>query len=190
MRELLKLPNLLTLTRLALVPFVVGAIVNSQHTRALALAGAASLTDALDGYLARAFSWSTAVGRVLDPVADKIFLASIYIALCIAGGVPWWLVLLIFGRDALILASTAITMLLTPLRHFPPSIWGKISTFFQMLTAVVVLINRAFPAWRLEEIAATLIWITAGATLWSGIHYSWTGTRRLREARLERASCN
>src|SRR5579883_2909018 len=104
--------------------------------RALALFAAAAVTDALDGALARRFGWTSTAGAYLDPIADKALLSGLYLTLAVTGDIPWWLVGLIFGRDLLILAAAGLALLFTRLRAFPPSLWGKVSTIFQVLTAV------------------------------------------------------
>ena len=96
----------------------------------------AALTDILDGAVARRFRLATPAGAWLDPVADKCLLSGVFLALAAAGTVPWWLVGIVFGRDFYILAGAATVMLLTPVRKFPPSIWGKVSTLVQIVTAV------------------------------------------------------
>src|ERR1039458_10395044 len=127
--------NLLTLLRIVLVPFVILAILDGRHTLALALFAGAALTDILDGVVARRFRLTTPAGAWLDPVADKCLLSGAFLALACAGAVPWWLLGIIFGRDFYILAGAATVMLLTPVRQFPPSIWGKMSTLVQAVAA-------------------------------------------------------
>jgi cardiolipin synthase len=182
MWELLKLPNLLSVARLALAPVAALAILDGEFHRALALCAAASVTDALDGYLARALGLGSRLGQRLDPIADKVFLSVIYIALAARGAAPWWLVLLILGRDTMILAFAALAMLLTPLRRFPPSRWGKVSTLFQMVTALGVIIAHAFPAFPFTGVLRVLFGVTATGTAWSGLHYAWLGARMVRSA--------
>jgi len=140
----------------------------------------AAATDAIDGYAARRLGAVTAAGAVLDPIADKLLLTGVYLALAMAGSVPWWLVGVIFGRDLLILAASAVALLTTRLRAFPPSVWGKASTFFQILTAVAFLGRDASGSPFLAALSAVLIWPTLTLTIWSGIHYGWRGARLLR----------
>jgi cardiolipin synthase len=155
--------NLLTLLRLALVPFVILAILDGRHTLALALFAGAAFTDVLDGAVARRFGLSSPVGAWLDPIADKCLLSGAFLALAGAGTVPWWLVFIIFGRDFYILAGAATVMLLTPAREFPPSVWGKLSTLVQIVTVVVCMGANS----------SVMLWPCAAFTIWSGIHYTW-----------------
>jgi cardiolipin synthase len=158
--------NLLTLLRLVLVPFVILAILEGRHSLALALFAGAALTDLLDGAVARRFRLATPAGAWLDPVADKCLLSGAFLALAAAGMMPWWLVGIVFGRDFYILAGAASVMLLTSVRKFPPSIWGKVSTFVQILTVVVSMAGYV-------GAARVMLWPCAAFTVWSGIHYTW-----------------
>ncbi len=180
MRNWLTLPNLFTLSRLVLVPFILYAIVNQAHMAALALFAVAAFTDVVDGYLARRFHSETPSGAYLDPIADKFLLSGVYLALAAIGSIPWWLVVLIFGRDLLILSSSGAALLFTQLRAFPPSVWGKASTFFQILTAVLFLGRNAFGSPLLERLSGASIWPAAALTVWSAIHYGWRGLRLVR----------
>jgi cardiolipin synthase len=175
------LPNLLTLLRLFLTPVVVGYIIAGRYTLAASLFGVAAFTDLLDGAAARALHVTTQSGAYLDPIADKCLLSGVYLALAWAHLVPWWLVALIFGRDIYILAGVAIVMLFTPLRRFPPSVWGKVSTFVQISTAVLWLARSIFATRVLEEISVAILWPCAAFTVWSGIDYTWKGIHAYRK---------
>src|SRR5258708_20711546 len=98
MRTLASIPNLLTMARLLLAPFIFAAIVNGRHALALALFACAALTDLLDGLLARRFGQTTPVGAYLDPIADKVLLSGVYLSLAVAGLVPCCVVMAIIGR--------------------------------------------------------------------------------------------
>ena len=172
--------NLLTLLRLVLAPFVVKAILDGQHTLALALFCAAAFTDLLDGAAARRFSGPTVAGAYLDPVADKCLLSGVFLALAWAEIVPWWLVAVIFGRDLCILLGVLALMVFTSVRKFPPSVWGKASTFVQIVTAVVWMVRNMRPSAPLDQLAAALLWLAAAVTLWSGIDYALRAVRGLR----------
>ncbi|HEV2691072.1 MAG TPA: CDP-alcohol phosphatidyltransferase family protein, partial [Bryobacteraceae bacterium] len=147
-----------------------------RYGRAIILCFLAGITDIIDGFLARRFANATPVGAYFDPIADKVLLSAIYIALGWAHAIPWWMVAVVFGRDVLILAMAAYGLVFTSLRKFPPSVWGKISTFFQIAAAMVVLGDRdGIPA------PVTLaVWLMVAATAWSGVHYTWRGVVLLR----------
>jgi cardiolipin synthase len=174
---LFNLPNLFTLARLLLAPFVAADILDNRYGRAIILLFAAGFTDVIDGFLARRFQASTPAGAYFDPVADKILLSVIYISLGLAGAIPWWMVAIVFGRDVLILAMSAYGLLFTSLRKFPPSVWGKISTFFQIAAALVVMGARAgIPA----PVTLALCLMVFG-TIVSGLHYMWRAIVLLRQ---------
>ena len=171
------LPNLFTLARLVLAPFVASDILHDRYGRAIILLFAAGFTDVIDGALARRFQISTRVGAYFDPIADKILLSVVYIALGLAGALPWWMVAVVFGRDLLILAMAGYGLLFTSVRKFPPSVWGKISTFFQIAAALVVMGARAgIPA----PVTPALSLMVLGTAV-SGLHYMWTGLQMLRK---------
>ncbi|MBE0702179.1 MAG: CDP-alcohol phosphatidyltransferase family protein, partial [Afipia sp.] len=94
----LNIPNFITLGRIVLVPLVVWAIAASQMTVAFVLFAVAGLSDAVDGFLAKRFNMTTELGALLDPIADKALLVSIYVALGITGAIPRWLVILVVSR--------------------------------------------------------------------------------------------
>jgi cardiolipin synthase len=174
---LFNLPNLFTLARLVLAPFIAADILHNQYARAILLLFAAGFTDVMDGFLARQLNSSTATGAYFDPIADKILLSVVYISLGAAGAMPWWMVAVVFGRDALILAMAAYGLLFTTIRKFPPSRWGKISTFFQIAAALVVMGARAGLA---APVTLALSLMVVG-TIVSGLHYVWRALVLLRQ---------
>jgi len=180
MGPLASIPNLLTLTRLLLAPFVFFAILEGRHTSALILFACAALTDGVDGVLARRLGQVTSTGAYLDPIADKFLLSGVYLSLAISGSMPWWLVLMIFGRDIFLLASSGFALLFTNFRQFQPSVWGKVSTLVQIVCAVTWMLQNAVISPQLHSLAQALLWPTAAATLGSGLHYGWRGFRFLK----------
>ncbi|MCL4402668.1 MAG: CDP-alcohol phosphatidyltransferase family protein [Acidobacteria bacterium] len=180
MRSWLTVPNVLTLCRLALAPFVIQALMNGRPRQALYLFAAAALTDGVDGYLARHFDWTSDAGAWLDPVADKVLLSGIFLALAYTGDAPIWFVALVFSRDLLILAAAGMAIFLTGRRKFPPSTWGKLSTFLQVVTVVAFVVRAAFPSPALDRLVSSLLWPAAAATIGSGMHYGWRGLQQLR----------
>ena len=180
MSQLATIPNLLTIARLLLAPFACRAILNGRHTAALVLFACAALTDGLDGMLARHYGQTTSAGALLDPIADKLLLSGVYVSLAIAGSVPWWLVIVVLGRDVFLLASSGIVLLFTDLRRFQPSVWGKISTLVQIVCAVAWMLQNYGISPQFRGVAPALVWPTAAVTLWSGLHYIWRTIRSLR----------
>lgn len=170
------LPNLVTLLRLALTPFIASDILNGRYGRAIILLFAAGFTDVIDGFLARRLGESTRLGAYLDPIADKILLVVIYLSLGVVCAIPWWMVGIVLGRDLLILGMAAYGLIFTKVRKFPPSVWGKISTFLQISAALVVMGDHA----GIPAPVKLALWLMVAGTIWSGFHYAWRGIAMLR----------
>jgi cardiolipin synthase (CMP-forming) len=173
----INLPNFLTLIRILLAPVVIAAILHGHLSAALGWFLAAGVTDVIDGAVARRFGQMTTAGAYLDPIADKLLLSGSFLALAAAKVVPWWLVAVILGRDLYILAGVLAIMRLKHARKFPPTFWGKLSTFIQVLTAVSWMAKDLLQGGALERFAAATIWPCAAATIWSGVHYTWRSAR-------------
>lgn len=176
----LNVPNLITLVRLVLAPFVVREILAGRHFLALELFAIAAFTDYLDGAAARHFHVTSRAGAYLDPIADKVLMSGVFLALAISGIVPWWLVGIIFGRDLFILAGAGLFLAFTNVRNLPPTVWGKLSTFVQIVTAVIWMGRNALNLPILDTLAPLTVWPCAAATLWSGLDYMWRGVRLAR----------
>jgi cardiolipin synthase len=177
----LNLPNLLTLLRLLLVPVIVYLIVEGRYLLGGWLFGLAAFTDILDGWAARGLKLTSPVGAYLDPIADKCLLSGAFLALAGARLVPWWLVGIVFGRDIYILAGVGLAMWLTPIRKFPPSVWGKVSTFVQICTVVFWMAKAIFGGAVLDEISAAILWPCVAFTVWSGVDYTVKGVHTIRK---------
>jgi cardiolipin synthase (CMP-forming) len=171
----LNIPNALTALRLALTPFVVWRFLAGDCRGAFTLLLIAGFSDAIDGFVARRWNQVTRTGAYLDPIADKLLLVSVYVSLGIVNVVPRWLVWLVVGRDFLILSMAGIGLLFTSQRNYPPSVWGKLSTAIQISTALVAVVG-CVAGYPLPEF---LVWLTAAATAWSGLHYLLRGIRLL-----------
>jgi cardiolipin synthase len=182
MRQAFNLPNLLSLARLGLTPLAVGSILNQGYRQALVIFAIAAITDALDGVLARRYGWSTKLGAYLDPIADKVLLVGVYLSLGLSNLVPWWLVAIVFGRDVLLLVLSGAALAFTGHRDFSPTMWGKLSTFVQIVTAVVVVGSRALPSATLARGPELLFVAAAAATIWSGLHYAWRARKIVRRS--------
>ena len=162
--------NLLTLARILLIPFILYWLGQERFTLTLFLFLVMALTDILDGYIARRWKQKTLLGSYLDPIADKLLLVSVFICLAFMGQIPVWLVIWTVLRDLLILCSAVFVRLTVGAISFPPTIWGKLTTFFQLaLVLGVLLVNAAnlSSPW----LVIGLVWLTLFFTLFSGFHY-------------------
>lgn len=167
------IPNGITLLRLALTPFFVLAVLSSDHTLALGLFIAAGISDALDGLLARVLGMRSRLGTYLDPIADKLLLVTAYVVLTlpIRGSVtiPLWLTVMALSRDFLIVLIALLLYLGAGVEEFPPSLWGKATTFIHVVTIALVLIANVT---RLaEHVLLTCFYVALTLTIISGVDY-------------------
>lgn len=177
--RILTVPNQLTLLRLAFLPFFIIAIEYERYGLALAILVAAGFTDGLDGWLARGLNQRTPLGAYLDPIADKLLLSSSYFVLALKRQISWWLAILVLGRDVLVLATAAVILLAVGYRAFPPSIWGKATTFFEILLIVLVLVLAVTNREELVIAREVCGYIVAAFVIISGLHYAIVVSRRL-----------
>ncbi len=165
-RVSLNIPNAITLGRIILVPVIFWLLV-SGHTKwafiAFVVAGA---SDAVDGLLARRFKLQTEFGAYLDPIADKLLVASIYIALGVAGQLPSWLVIAVVSRDILIIIAVLLAWVVGRPLTMRPHIVSKWNTVAQLVLASVVLADEGFQL-GLGLARDALVWITGTLTLLS-----------------------
>ncbi len=171
-------PNLLTLLRICMAPFLVAAILEGQYKLGFTLFVAAGLTDALDGTLARVLKQSSMLGHYLDPVADKLLLSTLFLVLLHKGLMPVTVTVLVFGRDVGILLVSALLYAAAGRREFHPSIFGKANTLAQICAVATVLLRQVTPDWywvvvtRRVALDATVV-----LTVASGLHYAWVVSR-------------
>jgi cardiolipin synthase (CMP-forming) len=165
------LPNLLSAARLLAAPYVCLLLWRQQYRTALVALLLAALTDGLDGYLARSLNAQSRLGEVLDPIADKFLMGGAFLTLAFSGAIEPWLAVVVVGRDVLILLVAAGALALgSAMRRFPPSIWGKLSTGFQIAFVVALICTLAGLLPRFP--ADVLKWPTAAMTIWSGLDYA------------------
>jgi cardiolipin synthase len=177
--RILTVPNQLTFLRLAFLPFFIIAIKYENYVVALTILVVAGLTDGLDGLLARGMNQKTPLGAYLDPIADKLLLSSSYLALALKGRIAWWLAIMVLGRDVLLLVACAVILLTIGYRPFPPSIWGKATTFFEITLIVLVLVLAVYNEQSLSILLETCSYIVAVLVVISGLHYSIVVSRQL-----------
>jgi len=171
-------PNLLTLTRMCMAPFLVAAVLESHFLLSFILFIAAGLTDALDGLLARWLKQRSMLGHYLDPVADKLLLSTLFLVLCYKGLMPGTVTVMVFGRDVGILLVSAILYAAVGRREFNPSIFGKVNTLAQISAVAAVLLHQLTPAVWVAVTRRVALAATIGLTIASGLHYAWVVSRR------------
>lgn len=162
----MSLPNFVTLGRIILVPVIFWLLVNGNTKAAFFLFVIAGVSDAVDGFLAKRFGLQTELGAYLDPIADKLLIVSIYVALGVLKALPSWLVIAVVSRDILIVVAVLLSGVLgQPLRIKPLAV-SKANTASQILLAGTVLAAEGFTL-GLDEIRLMLVWITGTLTLLS-----------------------
>lgn len=171
-------PNLLTLLRICLAPFLVAAILEGKFALSFGLFIAAGLTDALDGALARWLKQRSMLGHYLDPVADKLLLSTIFLVLMHERLIPTTVTVLVFGRDVGILLVAAILYAAVGRREFQPSIFGKANTIAQVSAVAAVLLHQLTNAAWVVVFRTLALDATIVLTVVSGLHYAWTVSRR------------
>jgi cardiolipin synthase (CMP-forming) len=168
-----QIPNLITLIRLLLIVPIALALVQQRLDTTLILFAIAALSDALDGFLARRFGWQSELGAILDPLADKLLLATVFISLTMLGRVPLWLMAAVLARDLIIVSgAAAYRVFIGPLTAHP-SLVSKLNTLCQAAFVLVVVARAAFaepPLWT-EAALGALVFVT---TVISGIDYVMT----------------
>lgn len=178
--------NLLTLLRIILIPAFVSLLFYQNFGWALTVFIIAGISDAFDGAVARTFNQSSELGKILDPIADKLLMTTAFIALTlpiiVAGEnlpVPFWLTASVIARDVLILTVAGAIFMTTGFRGFRPSLWGKASTFVQVVSVVLILTAATFSYLRvyLPFVYFTVFLFAAI----SGIHYIFFVNRLMRE---------
>jgi cardiolipin synthase len=171
-RQLKTPPNLLTLLRLAFIPFIMIAVKYQRWEWALGVFLLAGVSDGLDGLLARALKQRTELGQYLDPIADKLLLSTLFMELAILRLIPWYVTLLVFTRDLFIIIVAALVYAIAGFRDFRPSIFGKLNTLAQVATVLLVLLYQLAPFPELQLACQIAFWATLVLTVISGVHYA------------------
>jgi len=160
----LSIPNFITLGRIILVPVVFWLLVSDKPKAAFYCFACAGMSDAIDGFLAKRFGWQTQLGAYLDPLADKLLIVSIFIALGVAKVLPSWLVIAVVARDILIVAAVLLCWLLDNPMTIQPIAISKANTGAQLVLASIVLADQAFVL-KIDMIREALVWITGALTI-------------------------
>ncbi len=168
----MNLPNKLTLFRVILIPFFVvilmtGCLGGASKWVALAIFVIASLTDLLDGKIARKYNLVTTFGKFADPLADKILVISAMICLVELKLLAAWIVIVIVAREFIISGFRIIAAEKSVV--IAASYWGKFKTTFQMIMVIMLIADLDFPVWRTASLIVT--WTALILTVVSLIDY-------------------
>jgi cardiolipin synthase len=175
------LPNLITLGRLLAVPVLVYCILRESYTAAFVIFVLAGLSDAVDGFIARAWNARTVYGAYLDPLADKALLLATYVSLGRTGQIPDWLVILVVFRDVLIVGGTAVFHMVSAGVKMRPIFISKVNTAMQILLAAFVLAHLGLDL-QIDWLTTVMVWIVTVTTVASGGTYVLIGMRDVNKA--------
>jgi cardiolipin synthase len=166
-------PNLVTLLRLLAAPAIVWLLLNERETQAFWLFLAAGLTDLIDGWLAARLHARSELGARLDPLADKVLVGSVYLALGWLEQIPVWLVALVVARDLMIMAGIAVLLACRRPVQARPIFLSKVNTALQLMLVLVVLAAHALPVSHAfcQDVTAALVVVAAATTLASWVAY-------------------
>ena len=164
----INIPNFITLGRVIAVPIIFWRLVSGESKAAFLVFVAAGISDAVDGYLAKRFDSKTELGAYLDPLADKLLIVSIYIALGVRAEIPLWLVVAVVSRDILILMAILVSWLMDQPVAIRPIAVSKLNTAAQIVLASAVLADEAFHlGLAAAGVRTVLVWMTGALTVLS-----------------------
>jgi cardiolipin synthase len=166
----MNLANLITLGRLLAVPLIVWLVLGGEYVATFWVFAAASVSDAVDGYVAKHFDQRSDLGALLDPIADKALIVSLFVTLGLAGDLPNWLVILVVFRDLLIIGGFLLAAALTQPIAWRPLMVSKVNTTLQLVLIVVLLAQLAF-GFVGERVIMGLIYLVGATTVASGAAY-------------------
>jgi cardiolipin synthase len=173
-------PNLLTLMRLFVLPFLVNAILDGQWNLAFGLMMFAGVSDGFDGLLARWLHQQTTLGLYLDPIADKLLLSTLFITLTFGvHDIDRRVTILVFARDLGILLIAILLFATGTLRDFRPSFLGKVNTFLQIVAVGCLMGAKVFPIPHLLDSVHVMLWAIAILAPISAAQYAWIVIRRV-----------
>jgi cardiolipin synthase len=178
--DLLTIPNLLSLVRLALIPVFLGFLITGQDVLALIVLVLGGVTDFLDGFLARRLHQVTRLGKLLDPVADRLTILSATIGLTYRGFLPLWLLLVVLARDV---GMLCLGVVLARTRTPPPPVtWvGKAATFLLLSALPLLVVAGAFPStWSILLPVGIGVAVVGAALYWAaGVGYAVSARRTI-----------
>jgi len=167
------IPNLLSLARIASALPIAWLLLHERYGMALSVFIIAGVSDALDGYLAKRFSWHSRLGSILDPLADKVLLVTNYAVLGWMGWIPSWLLAAVIGREVVVVSGALAYYVLIGRYEMAPSMASKVNTVLQLILVVTVVASLS-----VMDIPSLLVDVLTYAvlvsTVWSGVDYAWT----------------
>lgn len=170
------LANWLTTLRILLIPVFVTLLVYRRATAAFVVFCLASLTDLLDGYIARTRGQKTRLGAFLDPVADKLLLTSAFVTLTYLRVIPFWITVVVVSRDLILTVGVLVIHISGGTVHPVPTWLGKASTVLQIATVLAAMLFFYF---RVPVVPKAFAWAAAVLTVASGLQYLVQGLKQI-----------
>jgi len=165
------IPNILTIIRFILVPFIYTSVINKHYLTALIIFTISAITDVLDGYIARKYNYITDIGKLMDPLADKLTQISLLLALSILGILQWWIFIVVLIKELVLVISASVLYSKKDVVVY--SKWyGKLATTLFYLAIVVSLIVNQFNISMSFRIDLYLYYLAILATVFALIMYS------------------
>ncbi len=171
LQQLRSAPNLLTLSRLIMLPFAVIAVLKGHYGWALVIFVVAGISDGLDGLLARIMEQQTTLGQYLDPIADKLLLSTMFVVLFATHKIPLTVTVLVFSRDIIIVIICTLLYVTGAMKIFRPSWLGKANTVAQIVTVLFVLLHEVRSDVWIAKGRQLGFNVTVALTILSGVHY-------------------
>jgi len=175
----LTLANRLTILRILMTPIIIVLLFYREIGAAFALFMLAGLTDGLDGFFARRQGQRTALGMVLDPLADKLLLMSSVVVLTKLKELPNWFTIIVVSRDLILIGGALILYMFIGKISLPPSWLGKATTVLQIATVLLAMLDNFFPP--LEAAVVPMAVAALACTVGSGLDYIYRGARLLND---------
>lgn len=185
------IPNLLTLLRMVLIPVFAILLYYGYSGTALVVFLIAGISDGVDGFVARRFNQESALGTIIDPIADKLLMTTAFIILTLPNilpqtkhlPVPFWVTASVIGRDVLIITVAGAINIMTGFRGFKPSYLGKLSTLVQVVAVTIILFAAVYGYTFFLPTVYTLVVLFA---FLSGVHYIFFVAKLMKEEEKEK----
>lgn len=163
------IPNIISVVRIVLVIPIAYYLWNQNYLLALLLFLVGGLSDGLDGFLARRYSWQTELGVILDPMGDKLMMLVAYLLLGWHDLLPWWLVILVIARDFILVTGTLLYRQFIGMAKLRPLYISKLNTVFQIFLVLLIMLYQVM---KMDHVIIDyMIWLVAFTTVISGAAY-------------------
>ncbi|MEO6588215.1 MAG: CDP-alcohol phosphatidyltransferase family protein [Pyrinomonadaceae bacterium] len=184
--NVLTIPNLLTFSRMALIPVFASLLFYGYSSWALVVFFIAGVSDGIDGFVARRFNQESELGTIIDPIADKLLMTVAFVILTLPNvlqptrhlPVPFWVTAAVIGRDILIITVAWVINVMTGFRGFKPSWLGKLSTLVQVAAVTLILVAAVF---GYSFYLPTVYTVVVALAFFSGVHYIFHISRLMKE---------